>query len=117
MSIETAIGITSKAAIGGAIGSAIGTVLGTGTWWERILRGLVGAGAAYVGHHPTAMIMTGLLDTILDPPHLPTWSEMEPIAAFGIGIVGMVACQAAVNAMTAVRDKADDYVEHKMDAD
>jgi len=29
----------------------------------------------------------------------------------------MIVCQAVINAVTAARDKADDYVEHKMDGD
>lgn len=51
------------------------------------------------------------------PSTCPTPLEMEPVAAFLIGVVGMVACQAAINAVTAVRDMADDFVEHGVDQD
>lgn len=111
MSEIAAIGMTYKAAGAGIIGGAVGSILGSGRWWERASRSLVGTVTAYVGHHVAAKILVGLLDIVLDAPHLPTVGEMEPVAAFLIGLVGMVACQAAINAMTAVRDHADDFVE------
>ena len=112
MSIEAAIGISTKVAVGGVVGSAVGMVLGVGAWWERITRGVVGAASAYVGQPVAAKMLIGMADIVLEREHLPTPAEMEPVAAFLIGVVGMVACQAAINAMTAVRDKADDFVEH-----
>lgn len=112
-----ALGMSYKAAIAGGIGGAVGSVLGRGRWWERVARSVVGTMMAYVGHHVTAKILVGVVGIAIADPHLPTVAEMEPVAAFLIGLVGMVACQAAINAMTAVRDHADDYVEHKLEVD
>jgi hypothetical protein len=109
------LGVSAKVAIGATIGGAVGMVMGSGAWWEKLLRGLVGVGSAYVGHTVSAKIMIGFLATVIDEKHLPTVNEAEPVAAFLIGVVGMIACQAAVNAMTAVRDKADDFVDHRLD--
>lgn len=111
------LGISTKVGVAGLIGSAVGMVLGTGKWWERGLRGIVGACVAYVAHVPTSKIMVGLVAWAIDKEHLPSPIEMEPVAAFFAGVVGMVLCQAVINAITAVRDKADDYVEHNMRGD
>lgn len=108
------LGISTKVLVATSIGGAVSTVLGGGRWWEKMLRGVVGVGVAYVGHHVTAIILIGLLDYILDPPNLPTVPEMEPVAAFLAGLIGMVLCQALVNAATAARDVADDFVEQKL---
>lgn len=104
-------GVSTKVVVAGVVGSAVGMVLGHGRWWEKLTRGVVGMATAYVGFGVTAKMLVGLLDIALDEKHLPSPTEMEPVAAFLIGVVGMVACQAAINAMTAVRDKADDMVE------
>lgn len=117
MSMATIVGISAKTLIAGAVGSAIGMVLGTGTWWERLLRGVVGAATAWVGHGVAAKLLVGLAGIVIAAEHLPTPAEMEPVAAFMIGIVGMVACQFAVNLVTAARDRADDFVEHHLEGD
>lgn len=114
MSETVILGVSAKVIVAGAVGSAVGMVLGTGRWWERLIRGLVGAVSAYIGHPVAAKLLVGLAGLALDDRHLPTSLEMEPVAAFLIGVVGMVACQAAVNAVTAVRDKADDFVEREV---
>lgn len=113
----TMLGVSTKVATASLVGGAIGSVLGQGRWWERMLRGLVGSATAYVGHHVTATILVALLDIPFDPPNLPTVEEMEPVAAFLIGLVGMVLCQAVINAMMAVRDRADDFVDQRMGHD
>ena len=113
MSETVILGVSAKVVVAGAVGSAVGMVLGTGRWWERILRGLVGSASAYVGHPVAAKLLIGLAALALDEKHLPTPAEMEPVAAFLIGVVGMIGCQAAVNAVTAVRDRADDFVERE----
>lgn len=111
------IGMTTKAIAGGVIGSAIGTVLGGGTWWERSLRGVVGMTTCYIGYHVVAKILVGLISIPIPAAYLPSVDEMEPAACLLCGMVGMVACQALVNAATAVRDRADDFVEHKLGGD
>lgn len=111
------IGMTTKALAGGIIGSAIGTVLGGGTWWERILRGTAGLATCYVGYQVVAKILVGLISIPIPAPYVPTLAEMEPAACLLCGLVGMVTCQALVNAATAVRDRADDFVEHKLGHD
>ncbi len=111
------LGVSAKVGAAGLIGSAVGMVLGTGKWWERLIRGVVGAAVAYVAHVPTSKFMIGLMAWVVDREYLPTPAEMEPVSAFFAGVVGMIVCQAVINAITAVRDRADDYVEHKMDGD
>ena len=117
MSETVILGVSTKVLVAGAVGSAVGMVLGTGRWWERLMSGLVGAASAYVGHPVAAKLLVGSAGLVLDDKHLPTPFEMEPVAAFLIGVVGMVACQAAINAVTAVRDRADDFVEHRVKPD
>ncbi|MBT9293344.1 hypothetical protein, partial [Prosthecodimorpha staleyi] len=70
-------------------------MLGTGRWWERVTRGLVGAANAYVWHPVAAKILIGTSALLLEDKHLPSPAEMEPVAAFLFGVVGMIACQAA----------------------
>jgi hypothetical protein len=115
MSETVILGVSAKVVVAGAVGSAVGMVLGTGRWWERLVRGIVGAACAYVGHPVAAKLLLGFAGMVVDDKHLPTAVEMEPVAAFLIGVVGMVACQAAINAVTALRDKADDLVETSID--
>lgn len=116
---ETAafLGLAKPTLIAGLLGAAAGSILGPGPWWQRLTRGGVGTITAYAGHHVTAMILCGLVDMVLDAPWVPSIAEMEPVAAFLVGLVGMVVCQAAINAATAARDKADDFVEHRMGRD
>lgn len=108
------LGVSVKVVVATSIGGAFSAVLGAGKWWEKALRGVIGVGVAYVGHHVAAIVLVGLLDYVLDPPNLPRVDEMEPVAAFLAGLIGMVLCQAIVNAATAARDVADDLVEDKL---
>lgn len=109
--------LSIKVALASVMGSAVGAVLGTGKWWERALRGTVGIVSAIVGHKVAAMVLVGLLALLIDEKYLPTVADMEPAAAFMIGVVGMVFCQAAINYMTALRDRADDFVDHQIKDD
>lgn len=111
------IGMTTKAVAGGVIGSAIGTVIGGGTWWERAARGIAGLATCYVGYQIVAKILVGLISIPIPAPYVQTVPEMEPASCLLCGLVGMVVCQALVNAATAVRDHADNYIEHKIDGD
>ena len=114
MSEPVFLGLSVKVIVAGAVGSAVGMVLGTVRWWERVTRGLVGAASAYVWHPVAAKILIGTAALLLEDKHLPSPAEMEPVAAFLFGVVGMIACQAAINTVTAVRDRADDLVEREV---
>ena len=108
------LGVSSKVALAGAVGSAVGMVLGEGRWWERVTRGTVGVASAWVGHGFAAKIMVGLFGVLIDAKYLPSASDAEPVAAFVIGLVGMIACQAAINYMGRVRDLADDVADKQL---
>lgn len=114
---EIAMGVTYTVASAGVIGGAVSAALGPGKWWEKVLRGIVGTTTAAFGHHVTAIVMVGLLDIPFDAPNLPTVREMEPIAAFLVGLIGMSLCQMAVNSARAARDHVPDYIEGKLDQD
>lgn len=112
-----ALGITVKVAYSSAIGGAISAVLGAGKWWEKALRGGVGTTVAAIGHHVSAKILVGLLGLILSEKTLPTVEEMEPVAAFLVGLIGMTLCQLAVNAARAARDHVPDFIEDKLEVE
>jgi hypothetical protein len=111
------LGIGIKAFTGAALGSAAGMVLGTGTIFERLVRGTVGAGAAYIGHPMTAKIFLGVLSYGLPKEYLPMPSDMEPVSAFFIGLVGMVVCQAAINMVSEFRDDTRTIIKRRIDKD
>lgn len=111
---EIIMGVTYTVASAGVIGGAVSAAMGPGRWWEKFLRGVVGTTVAAVGHHVTAIILVGVLDVPFDPPNLPTVQEMEPVAAFLVGLIGMSLCQMAVNAARAARDHVPDYIEDKL---
>lgn len=108
------IGVTYKVAFSSVVGGAVSAVLGTGEWWEKVLRGSVGATVAMIGHHVTAKILVGLVDIFLDAPHIPEVAEMEPVAAFLVGLIGMTLCQMAINAARSARDHVPDFIEDKL---
>lgn len=107
----TMLGVTTKALAGGCVGAAVSMILGAGPWWQRLTRGVVGAAAAYFGHTPAAKLLVGLIDIGLDAPHLPSVAEMEPVAAFAIGVVGLVMAQSLMIAALRLRAHADDLVD------
>ena len=109
-----ALGITYKVAFSSVIGGAVSAVLGQGAWWEKILRGVVGTTVAGIGHGVAAKVLVGILDIAFDAPNLPAPSEMEPIAAFLAGLVGMSLCQMAVNAARVARDHVPEFIEEKL---
>ena len=109
-----ALGITYKVAFSSVIGGAVSAVLGSGAWWEKVLRGIVGTTVAGIGHGVAAKILVGILDIPFDAPNLPTPSEMEPIAAFIAGLVGMSLCQMAVNLARTIRDHVPEFVDEKL---
>lgn len=110
-----ALGITYKVAFASSIGGAVSAVLGQGRWWEKILRGVVGTTVAAIGHHVSAKILVGVVDVFLDPPHVPDVSEMEPVAAFLVGLVGMALCQMAVDVGRRLRRSVPSLIEDRID--
>lgn len=112
-----ALGITVKVAYSSAIGGAVSAVLGAGKWWEKALRGGVGTTVAAIGHHVAAKILVSLLGIIMSEKMLPTVEEMEPVAAFLVGLVGMTLCQLAVNAARAARDHVPEFIGDQLDGD
>lgn len=110
-------GVTYRVILASCVGGSVSAVLGHGRWWEKALRGAVGATVALIGHHVTAQILVGLLDFPFDAPNLPTVSEMEPVAAFAVGLVGMMACQTAINTARVVRNTLPDVVEDRLKDD
>lgn len=110
----TVIGIAPKVLAASAVGAAVGMVLGTGKLWERLVRGTVGCAVALIGHPVGGKVLGGVLNLVLADKWMPTQTDLDVLAGFAFGLVGMVACQAAINAMTAVRDHADEFVEERI---
>ena len=107
----TAIGIAPKVLASSIVGSAVGMVLGSGAWWERLTRGFVGCAAAIFGHPIGGRLLGAGLDVALPDKWMPPQPDLDVSAGFLIGLVGMIACQAALNMVTVVKDKAEDIVD------
>lgn len=118
MAHEVAVlGVTYRVLLSSLVGGSVSAVLGSGRLWEKALRGIVGATTALIGHHVTAQILVSLLDIPFGPPNLPSVPDMEPVAAFVVGLVGMMLCQAAINTARVARDTLPEVVEDKLGHD
>lgn len=113
----TALGIAPKVIASSVVGSAVGMVLGTGRWWERVARGVIGCAVALIGYPIGARLLGAVLDIALPDKWMPPMADLDALAGLTFGLVGMIACQAAINAVTAIRDHADDFVEDHMGGD
>lgn len=111
------LGISAKMILGASVGSAIGMVLGNGSRREQWLRGISGLTMAYLGAEPAAKVIVALLAVPLPEKFLPNYGELVAITAVFFAVVGLVMCQAAMNFVTAFRDRADDFVDHRLDRD
>lgn len=111
----TALGIAPKVLASSIVGSAVGMVLGSGAWWERLTRGFVGCAAAIFGHPIGGRVLGAGLDIALPDKWMPPQPDLDVSAGFLIGLVGMIACQAAINAVTAAKEKVDDVVDDYID--
>lgn len=107
----TAIGIAPKVLASSIVGSAVGMVLGSGAWWERLTRGFIGCAAAIFGHPIGGRLLGAALDVVMPDKWMPPQADLDVSAGFLIGLVGMIVCQAAINAVTAAKEKTGEIVE------
>lgn len=108
------LGVSTKVALSGVFGAAIGSVLGTGTWWERVIRGLVGLAFCYAGYDIFAHILRGFLSYIIPLQFLPSITDFHPATALFSGILGLLICQTVINVLSAISYAAPQYVTEKI---
>lgn len=106
----TVLGIAPKVLVAACVGGAVSMVLGGGAWWERLTRGLAGPVVGLLLYPIGAHLLGWGLSRFLEPEWMPSPTDLDVAAGIGIALLGIIACQALLNAGKAAIDDADDLV-------
>lgn len=106
----TILGIAPKVVAAACVGGAVSMVLGGGAWWERLTRGLAGPVVGILLYPVGAKLLGWALSRVIDHEWMPTPTDLDVASGIGIALLGIIGCQALLNAGKAAIDDADDLV-------
>lgn len=112
----TILGIAPKVVAAACVGGAVSMVLGGGKWWERLTRGLAGPIAGILLYPIGSKIIGWALSRGIGPEWMPTPTDLDVAAGIGIALLGIIGCQALLNAGAAAVDDADDLIHAALKA-
>lgn len=110
---DSIMGVKVTAILWGSIGGATAAALGPGTWKHRMITAMVGGAFAVALGPPLAH----MVDVIEADRWGLTQAEIEPAVIYMAGVLGMMICATAIEAMKRLRERAPGVVDHVLPKD